>query len=80
VIGTDIFDEYISVARRPGASDNTTGAVDTRFRWDISAYQQRRKVWDHRKLRELAAITYRFGCVMKVPTRQQDAVSTDADH
>lgn len=78
VIWHEFFDDYISAGTAAlGASDNTT-----RVLWVLDAagiypgiVSSDRKVLDTGKLRELATINSSFGCVMKVPTRQQTLVS-----
>lgn len=79
VIWHEFFDDYIAAGTAAlGASDNTT-----RVLWVLDSagiypglISSDRKVLDTGKLKELAAINSSFGCVMKVPTRQQTLVST----
>ncbi len=79
VVWHEFFDDYISAGTAAlGAADNTT-----RVLWILDSagiypgiINSDRKVLDTGKLRELAAINSSFGCVMKVPTRQQTIVST----
>jgi len=78
VICTNSLTTNISAGNRClGAADNTT-----RVLWVLDSagiypgiVSSDRKVLDTGKLRELAAINANFGCVMKVPTRQQTLVS-----